>query len=111
MGRLMMVRQSIPLPEEKKPLSHVVTRTGTGGLGSRGSRRRKVRVPELPTNKFLEDDDDDDDHMNNTNTTTNNESPRRLPFGRFLNRFYRGQDLAKLLLASAVNGVVELTFS
>ncbi|KAL5963865.1 Neuronal acetylcholine receptor subunit alpha-4 [Taenia solium] len=81
MGRLMMVRQSIPLPEEKKTLSHVVTRTWTGGLGSRGSRRRKVRVPELPSNKFLEDDDDDDDHMNNTNTTTNNESPRRLPFG------------------------------
>ncbi|KAL5108266.1 Neuronal acetylcholine receptor subunit beta-3 [Taenia crassiceps] len=85
MGRLMMIRQSIPLPEEKKTLSHVVTRTGTGGLGSRSSRRRKVRVPELPSNKFLEDDDEDDEHINNTNTTTNNESPRRLPFGATTN--------------------------
>ncbi|KAH9280633.1 Neuronal acetylcholine receptor subunit beta-3 [Echinococcus granulosus] len=81
MGRLMMVRQSIPLPEEKKTLSHVVTRTGAGGLSGRSSRRRKVRVPELPSNKFLEDDDDDDDHIINTNTTTNNESPRCPPFG------------------------------
>lgn len=100
MGRLMLVRQSIPLPEEKKTLSHVVARTAAGGvvagLGgasgavSRGSRRRKVRVPELPSNKFLEDYVDDletgdgDGHFNSNNaySNNNNESPRRQPFGR-----------------------------
>uniref|UniRef100_A0A5K3FBT6 Neur_chan_LBD domain-containing protein n=1 Tax=Mesocestoides corti TaxID=53468 RepID=A0A5K3FBT6_MESCO len=58
MGRLMLVRQSIPLPEEKKTLSHVVTRTAAG-LGGRHARR-KLRVPELHSSKFLGDDDLDD---------------------------------------------------
>ena len=76
----MMVRQSIPLPEEKKTLSHVVTRTSAaGGVagGGRASRRRKVRVPELPSNKFLEEDEET--YLKNNNI----ESPRRPPFGWF----------------------------
>ncbi|VDO04439.1 unnamed protein product [Rodentolepis nana] len=73
MGRMMLVRQSIPLPEEKKTLSHVVARTASGGVlaglgGSagmgHGSRRRKVRVPELQSSKFLDDYDDDLDMGN-----------------------------------------------
>lgn len=55
----MLVRQSIPLPEEKKTLSHVVART-TPGLAGRGvfaSSSRKVRVPELSSNKFGGDGD------------------------------------------------------
>ncbi|KAM7542020.1 hypothetical protein Aperf_G00000015663 [Anoplocephala perfoliata] len=103
MGRLMLVRQCIPLPEEKKTLSHVVTRTATSGVVTglsgtssgvgRGSRRRKVRVPELPSDKFLEDYDDDletgdgDGHFNNSNafSNENNESPRRQAFGPVAN--------------------------
>ncbi len=57
MGRLMLVRQNIPLPEEKKTLSHVVARTT--GVAGRASRR-KVRVPELASNKYLGEDDFDE---------------------------------------------------
>ena len=81
----MRVRQSIPLPEEKKTLSHVVTRTTAAAgvaAGGRSSRRRKVRVPELPSNKFLEEDEEEDNHLNNT--ANNTESPRRPPFGRYV---------------------------
>ncbi|KAM7541968.1 hypothetical protein Aperf_G00000015684 [Anoplocephala perfoliata] len=96
MGRLMLVRQSIPFPEEKKTLSHVVSLTTSGvvtGLGGapRGYRRRKVRVPELPSDKFLEDYDDDLEtgggYFNNNNafSNSNNESPRRQPFGSVAN--------------------------
>ncbi|KAM7542916.1 hypothetical protein Aperf_G00000015731 [Anoplocephala perfoliata] len=103
MGRLMLVRQGIPFPEEKKTLSHVVARTtgsgvvtglgGTSGGVGRGSRRRKVRVPELLSDKFLEDYDDvfetadGDGYFNNSNTFSynNNESSRRQPFGPVAN--------------------------
>ncbi|VUZ45046.1 unnamed protein product [Hymenolepis diminuta] len=101
LGRMMLVRQSIPLPEEKKTLSHVVARTAGGGVlaglgGSagmgHGSRRRKVRVPELQSSKFLDDYDDDLDtgdlegHFSSYNNyNNNNESPRRQPFSSMPN--------------------------
>lgn len=47
LGRLMLVRQHIPLPERKKTLSHVVTRSAITRV------RRKIRMPELPSSKFM----------------------------------------------------------
>ncbi len=51
----MLVRQNIPLREEKKTLSHIVTRIADH---SSSRRRRLLRVPELPSNKFFIDESD-----------------------------------------------------
>ncbi|VEL32680.1 unnamed protein product [Protopolystoma xenopodis] len=64
LGRLFLVRQFIPLPEEKKPPNQMVKHrrsasglggggTGAGGASGGGKVRRRVQVPELTSNKFL----------------------------------------------------------